>query len=88
MSNQLTPDKIYSRVLNKEIEKKNAVKLFESLINNSDNEEIRYSALEFIGKIALDDKKTFEVIENCLISDESPLVRFEAAGKLQPPLSG
>ena len=79
MSDQLTPEKIYSRLLNKEIEKKDALKLFESLINNNDNEETRYTALEFIGKIALDDKKTFEVIESCLISDESPLIRFEAA---------
>ncbi|GAG62835.1 unnamed protein product, partial [marine sediment metagenome] len=41
MSNQLTPEKIYSRVLSKEIGKKDAVKLFESLIHNSDNEEVR-----------------------------------------------
>lgn len=79
MSDHLTPEKIYSRILNKELEKKDALKLFESLIHNSDNEEIRYTALEFIGKIAFEDKKTFEVIENCLISDESPHVRFEAA---------
>ncbi len=79
MSDQLTPEKIYSRILNKEIEKKDAIKLFESLINNSNNEDTRHTALGFIGKIALDDKKTFEVIESCLISDESPLVRFEAA---------
>jgi hypothetical protein len=79
MSNQITPDKIYSKVLNNEIEKKDAAKLFESLIHNSDSEEIRCKALEFLGKIALDDKKTFEIIENCLISDESPRVRFEAA---------
>jgi len=82
MNNQLTPGKIYSRVLNNEIEKKDALKLFESLIYNSNNEEIRCAALEFIGKVALDDKKTFDVIENCLISDESPLVRFEAAKTL------
>ncbi len=79
MSDQLTPEKIYSRILKKELEKKDALKLFESLINDSDNEETRYAALEFIGKIALDDEKTFEIIESCLISDESPLVRSEAA---------
>ncbi len=79
MNNYLTPEKIYSSVINKETEKKDALKLFESLILNSDIEEIRYTALEFIGKIAFEDKKTFEVIENCLISDESPNVRFEAA---------
>ncbi len=82
MSNKLTPEKIYTRVLNKDLEKKDAIKLFESLIHNSDNEEIRCRALDFIGKVAFDDKKTFEVIENCLISDESPLVRFEAAKTL------
>ena len=79
MSNQLTPEKIYSRVLNKELEKKEALKLFESIIHNSDNEEVRCTALNFIGKIALDNKKTFDIIEISLISDESPLVRFEAA---------
>ena len=79
MSDQLTPEKIYSRILKKELEKKDALKLFESLININDNEEIRFTALEFIGKIELDDKKTFEVIESCLITDESPLVRYEAA---------
>jgi hypothetical protein len=79
MSDQLTPEKIYSRILKKELEKKDALKLFESLININDNEEIRFTALEFIGKIALDDKKTFEVIESCLITDESPLVRYAAA---------
>ncbi|NVM16570.1 MAG: HEAT repeat domain-containing protein [Candidatus Lokiarchaeota archaeon] len=82
MSDYLTPEKIYSRVLNSEIEKKDALKLFESLIYNNDNEEIRCKALEFIGRIAFEDEKTFDVIENCLISDESPLVRFEAAKTL------
>ncbi|NVM44948.1 MAG: hypothetical protein HWN79_08520 [Candidatus Lokiarchaeota archaeon] len=82
MSIQYTPKKIYSKVLNKEIEKKDAIKLFESLIHNSDNEEIRCTALDYIGKIAFDDKKTFDVIEYCLISDESPFVRYEAAKTL------
>ncbi|MHA2288718.1 MAG: hypothetical protein ACXABG_08015 [Promethearchaeota archaeon] len=79
MSNQFTPETIYSRVLNKEIEKKDGLTLLESIIHESNNEEIRRTALEFIGKIALEDKKTFEVIEYCLISDESPIVRHEAA---------
>jgi len=79
MSDQLTPDKIYSKVINKELEKNDALKLFESIINNSDSEDIRYIALEYVGKLTFDDKRIFNIIESCLISDESPLVRFEAA---------
>ena len=82
MSNQLTPEQIYSKVNTKEIGKEDAIKLFESLIHNNDSYEIRCKALEFIGKVALEEKITFDVIENCLISDESPNVRFEAAKTL------
>ncbi|MFX0010950.1 MAG: hypothetical protein ACFE9R_11590 [Candidatus Hermodarchaeota archaeon] len=82
MSNQLTPEQIYSKVNTKEIGKEEAIKLFESLIRNNDSDEIRCKALKFIGKIALEEKITFEIIENCLISDESPKVRFEAAKTL------
>jgi len=79
MSDQLTPEKIYSKVINKELEKNDALKLFESIINNSDSEDIRFIALEYVGKLTFDDKRIFNIIESCLISDESPLVRFEAA---------
>ncbi len=79
MNDQLVLEKIYSKVLNKEVGKKDALKLFESLINKSDNEDIRYSGLEYIGKLSIEDELTFNIIENCLISDESALVRFEAA---------
>lgn len=79
MSDQLTPEKIYFKVLNNEVGKKDALKLFESLINKSDNEDIRYLGLEYIGKLSIEDELTFNIIENCLISDESTLVRFEAA---------
>ena len=79
MSDQLTPEKIYFKVLNNEVGKKDALKLFESLINKSNNEDIRYSGLEYIGKLSIEDELTFNIIENCLISDESTLVRFEAA---------
>ena len=79
MKNEFIPETVYSRVINKELEKKDAIVLLESIIHESNSEEIRRTALDFIGKIALDDKKTFDVIENCLISDESPIVRYEAA---------
>ena len=56
MSNQLTPEQIYSKVNTKEIGKEDAIKLFESLIHNNDSYEIRCKALEFIGKVALEEK--------------------------------
>ena len=79
MSDQLTPEKIYSKVINKKLEKNDALKLFETIINKSDSEDIRYVALEYVGKLSFEDKRIFNIIESCLISDESPLVRFEAA---------
>jgi len=82
MNEYSTPESIYSKYFDKKIGTKHALKLFESIINKSDNEEIRVATLDYIGKLIADDELAFNIIENCLISDESPVVKFGAAKAL------
>jgi hypothetical protein len=82
MNEHPTPESIYSSFVDKKIGTKHALKLFESIINKSDDQEIRVTVLDYIGKLTVDDDSTFNVIENCLISDESPVVKFGAAKAL------
>jgi len=82
MNEHQTPRSIYSKYVNKKIASKQALKLFESIISKSDDEKIRVSALDYIGKLIIDDELAFKIIENCLISDESPVVKFVAAKAL------
>jgi len=82
MNDHPTPESIYSKYVYKKIGTKHALKLFESIINKSNNEETRVNVLEYIGKLTVDDELAFSIIENCLISDESPLVKFSAAKTL------
>lgn len=82
MNEYPTPESIYSKYVDKKIGTKQALKLFESIINKSDDEDIRVTVLDYIGKLTLDDELGFNIIENCLISDESPVVKFGAAKTL------
>jgi len=82
MNEHPTPESIYSKYIDKKIGTKHALKLFESIINKSDDEEIRVATLDYIGKLTDDDELAFNIIENCLISDESPVVKFGAAKTL------
>ena len=82
MNEHPTPESIYSKYVNKKIGTKRALKLFESIINKSDDEEIRVTTLDYLGKLTVNDELAFNIIENCLISDESPVVKFGAAKTL------
>ena len=82
MNKHPTPESIYSQYVDKKIGTKRALKLFESIINKSDDEEIRVATLDYLGKLTVDDELAFSIIENCLISDESPVVKFGAAKTL------
>ncbi len=82
MNEHPTPESIYSKYVDIKIGTKHALKLFESIINKSDDEVIRVITLDYIGKLTIDDELAFNIIENCLISDESPVVKFGAAKTL------
>ena len=76
---KLTPSKILEQVNNNVIGEKEALKSLESILNNSDEEELRFNAIECINNLPKGLKKINSIIETCLISDESEMVRFAAA---------
>ncbi|MFW9947826.1 MAG: hypothetical protein ACFFDX_13460, partial [Candidatus Odinarchaeota archaeon] len=79
MSYRLNPEMIYEKFLKNEINKQESLKLLESLINESDDEEIRANAIEVLERFSVIGIGISKLIEKSLISDESPLVRTAAA---------
>ena len=79
MKNFLSPDKIYSNVENGKLSKAIAAELLISLIEGSDNPTTRAESIDISEKLKIRDKKIFKILENSLLSDESPLVRKSAA---------
>ena len=79
MKNFLSPEKIYSNVENGKLSKAIAAELLISLIEGSDNPTTRAESIKISEKLKIHDKKTFKILENSLLSDESPLVRKSAA---------
>ncbi len=79
MKNFLSPDKIYSNVENGKFSKAIATELLISLIEGSDNPTTRAESIKISEKLKIHDQKIFKILENSLLSDESPLVRKSAA---------
>ena len=79
MKNFLSPDKIYSNVENGKLSKAIAAELLISLIEGSDNPTTRAESIDLSEKLKIRDQKIFKILENSLLSDESPLVRKSAA---------
>ena len=79
MKNFLSPDKIYSNVENGKFSKAIAAELLISLIEGSDNPTTRAESIKISEKLKIHDQKIFKILQNSLLSDESPLVRKSAA---------
>lgn len=79
MSNSFTLKKINYDFKNKKLTIEEATSLLTSLIEGSDNANFRAECIKEFGRIAPKNSFTFKILENCLISDESPLVRSTAA---------
>jgi len=83
MSNELNASlsarKIYDSIIKNNLNKDTVVEMLLSLIESSDSEDIRIECIEVFGKIANKSLKVFKILENYLLSDESPLVRAAAA---------
>ncbi len=79
MKNFLSPDRIYSSVENGKVSKAIAAEQLISLIEGSDNPTTRAESIKLSEKLKIQDKKIFKILENSLLSDESPLVRKSAA---------
>lgn len=79
MNEYLTPEKINNHLINNNITKLEAINLLISLIEGSEDANVRAKCVEALTKRELNNAKAFKSIESCLISDESPLVRAKAA---------
>jgi HEAT repeat protein len=79
MEQKLTVAKIYEYVTKKELNKAEALKMLNFFIESSTNSDDRVHSLDAFELLNLDNEKAYRILENCLISDESPEVRKTAA---------
>jgi len=78
MEKFLSPETIYAGVQSKEISKNLAVDQLISLIEGSNNSETRSESISILNKLNISESRIFKLIENSLLSDESPTVRYSA----------
>ncbi|MFW9946884.1 MAG: hypothetical protein ACFFDX_08665 [Candidatus Odinarchaeota archaeon] len=74
----LTPQKIYEKLNNNDLDKKSSIDLLLSIIENSDEDQLRLESIEVLDRIRAKDEKIFKMIENLLVSDTSPELRNSA----------
>ena len=78
MEKFLSPETIYAGVKSKEISKNFAVDQLISLIEGSNSSETRSESISILNKLNISESRIFRLIENSLLSDESPIVRTSA----------
>jgi Leucine-rich repeat (LRR) protein len=70
---------IFEKYIAGEIDKSSLLSYIFSLIEKSNNEQLRIEALEFLSKSQLKSELIFKFLENLLISDENYLIKAYAA---------
>ncbi|MFX1567677.1 MAG: HEAT repeat domain-containing protein, partial [Promethearchaeota archaeon] len=75
----LTPEKVYEELSNNKLNKSRAYDLLISLVENSENEEIREDSIKYLEKVGVFNDKLYDFLENILISDSNTAVRIKAA---------
>ncbi len=78
MSLALTPEDVCYKVANNQLPKIAAMELLISILEESDGDEIRAKCIDAFSKLGLKTQKIYRIIENCLVSDKSALVRRAA----------
>ena len=79
MQTSLSPEKICEDLENNLLSKAFAIESLFSLIESSEDPDIRKRSIDAFKRIEKKDDKIFEFIENFLLSDENPRVRSAAA---------
>ena len=79
MKELVTPGKIQNDLLIGDINKQEAAELLISLIEGSDNTEIRVQSIKVLEDSDIYSDKIYKALENCLISDENAIIRASAA---------
>ncbi|MFX1311529.1 MAG: leucine-rich repeat domain-containing protein [Promethearchaeota archaeon] len=82
MNIPFTSEEIEHYFREKLITKEETHSILNTFIENCDSERIRAKFLNVFANLAPKKEDTFKVLENCLISDESPLVRSTAVRNL------
>lgn len=72
-------NKIYKSLKSKGLDRKNALRSLTDLIEKSNQEIIRVNALNILSELRLKNATIFNILEKCLLSDESHKVREIAA---------
>ncbi|MFX0026894.1 MAG: leucine-rich repeat domain-containing protein [Candidatus Hermodarchaeota archaeon] len=78
----LTPQKIYEKLINNHLDKKSSIDLLISIIENSNDEQLRLDSIDVLNKISVKDEKIFKIFENLLVSDTNPELRNSALNYL------
>lgn len=76
---EVSPKKIQLEFQNKNLDKKSASELLFSLIENSDDDEIRVESVQVLQNLSAFNNNTFTFLEHLFVSDSSEKVRAAAA---------
>ncbi len=82
MRQSLRPESIYNEIIKGKLSKAEGVELLISLIQESEDAAIRAEYIEIFKKLDYKSESIFKILENYLISDESPFVRNAAADSI------
>lgn len=74
----LAPKDIYNNYKSKALDKISASEFLISIIENSEDEELRVNCVEILQDIELNSQKMFNFLENLLISDSNESMRYAA----------
>ncbi|MFX0043259.1 MAG: HEAT repeat domain-containing protein [Candidatus Hodarchaeota archaeon] len=78
MREPLSPIAINNALQTGEVSKEKALELLISLIERSEDAQIRSQSIEILEKLGVKDNRIFKVLENALVSDENAIVRTSA----------
>lgn len=79
MNDSLTPEAIVSDFLNGTLNFTLATDLLISILEKSNNPEMRKNSILALERLECNNEKIFKILENCLLSDENHFVRSAAA---------
>ncbi|MFX1320165.1 MAG: hypothetical protein ACFFAQ_00845 [Promethearchaeota archaeon] len=78
MRKPLSPIAINNALQTGELSKEKALELLKSLIESSNDAQIRSQSIEILNNIGVIDNENFKILENSLVSDENAIVRASA----------
>ncbi|MHA2129168.1 MAG: HEAT repeat domain-containing protein, partial [Promethearchaeota archaeon] len=75
----LTPNEIYENFRRNDVDISKTIDLLISLIENIEDDTVRYECIEILNKLDFKQQKVFKILENILVSDKNENLRYSAA---------